>query len=332
MKRHKHLSLQDRYYIEIELKKGTSQNEIAKALGRSQGTISKEIQRNKGKKGYRHKQAHKKAISRHKEKPKSIKMTNEIKEFIRDMLETTQSSPEQIAGRLKLERNISLHHESIYRYILEDKANGGKLYKHLRHQSKRYRKRYGSKTNTKSGIPDRVDIDERPEIVNNRERVGDWEADTIIGKGHKGAILTLDERKSKLRLAMPLKGKFAKDVKDKINEIMKPFKEIVKTITFDNGREFAKHKEVATKLNCKTYFAKPYHSWQRGQNENANGLLRQYFPKSMELVDIAKKRVFDAIDRLNRRPRKCLGYKTPYEVFMELSGLNARILLMGILL
>lgn len=332
MKRHKHLSLQERYYIEIELKKGTSQNKIAKALGRTQGTISKEIQRNKGKKGYRHKQANNKAICRHKEKQKSIKITNKIKEFIKDMLISTQSSPEQIAGRLKLERNISLHHESIYRYILKDKANGGELYKHLRHKSKKYRKRYGSKTNTKSGIQDRVDIDERPKIVNNRERVGDWEADTIIGKGHKGAILTLDERKSKLRLAMPLKGKFANDVKDKINEIMKPFKEIVKTITFDNGKEFARHKEVAIKLNCKTYFAKPYHSWQRGQNENANGLLRQYFPKSMKLVNIAKRKVFDAIDRLNSRPRKCLGYKTPYEVFMELSGLDARILLKGILL
>jgi IS30 family transposase len=329
--RHKHLSLQERYYIEISLKKGDSQNMIAKALNRSQGTISKEISRNQGNRGYRHKQADRFANARHKEKPKNIKMTDEIKHFIVKQLESYQSSPEQIVGRLKRELNISLHHESVYRYIIQDKRDNGKLYLHLRHKQKPYRKRYGStSTNSAKGIPDRVDIDERPEIINNRQRVGDWEGDTVIGAKHKGAIVTLDERVSKLRLALPMIGKFANDTKEAIIELLEPINPFVKSITFDNGKEFAKHKDMASKLECDTYFAKPYHSWERGQNENANGLLRQYFPKGMSFVDIARKEVIDAIHKLNSRPRKCLNYATPYEVFKELTGIDAIILVKGI--
>jgi IS30 family transposase len=330
--KHKHLSLEERYYIEIALKKGDSQNMIAKALNRSQGTISKEIHRNRGERGYRHKQADRFANTRHQEKPKATKMTDEIKLFIEEQLESNQSSPEQIAGRLKKERNISLHHETIYRYIIQDKRDGGEIYLHLRHKQKPYRKRYGSSasTNSAKGIPDRVDIDERPEIINNRERVGDWEGDTVIGAMHKGAIVTIDERVSKLRLALPIIGKFALDTKEAIIELLEPIKPFVKSITFDNGKEFAKHKDMASKLECDTYFAKPYHSWERGQNENANGLLRQYFPKGMSFVDVARKEVIEAIHKLNSRPRKCLNYATPYEVFKKLTGIDAIILVQGI--
>lgn len=328
---HKHLTLLDRHYIEISLRQRVSQTAIAKALGRTQGSISKEIKRNTGGKGYRHKQAHKLASQRQRDKPKSIKLSVSIKQFIKDALYANQSSPEQIAGRLKRVKNISLHHESIYRYILQDKVDGGKLYLQLRHKHKPYRKRYGSaSTNSAKGIPDRVDIDQRPQEANDRLRVGDWEADTVIGANHKGAIVTLDERVSKLRLALPQIGKFAKETKESIIELLEPFREFVKTITFDNGKEFTKHKEMADSLGCSTYFAKPYRSWERGQNENANGLLRQYFPKGMEFVDIARKEVIDAIHRLNSRPRKCLGYATPYEAFMELTGLDATILVKGI--
>ena len=324
------LTLQERYYIEIELKKGTSQNQIAKALNRSQGTISKELARNKGKKGYRHKQADRTAKERHQVKVKAIKLTEAIKQFIENELVTNQSSPEQIAGRFKRVQGVSLHHETIYRYILQDKANGGELYLHLRHKHKPYRKRYASSTNSAKGIPDRVDIDQRPQQVNDRLRVGDWEGDTVIGAHHKGAIITLDERVSKLRLALPQIGKFAEETKESIIELLKPFSAFVKTITFDNGKEFAKHMDIASSLGCDTYFAKPYHSWERGQNENANGLLRQYFPKGMEFVDIARKEVIEAVHKLNSRPRKCLDYATPYEAFMELTGLNATILVKGI--
>ena len=329
--KHKHLSLEERYYIETALKKGDSQNMIAKALNRSQGTISKEISRNKGERGYRYKQADRFANARHKEKPKNIKMTDEIKLFIKEQLESNQGSPEQIVGRLKKVQNLSLHHESVYRYIIQDKRDGGELYLHLRHKQKPYRKRYGSaSTNSAKGIPDRVDIDERPEIINNRQRVGDWEGDTVIGAKHKGAIVTLDERVSKLRLALPMVGKFATHTKEAIIELLEPIKPFVKSITFDNGKEFAKHKDIANSLECDTYFAKPYHSWERGQNENANGLLRQYFPKGMSFVDIARKEVIEAVHKLNSRPRKCLNYATPYEVFRELTGIDAIILVKGI--
>jgi len=322
---YKHLSLEERHYIEISLKNEESHSTIAESLNRSQGSITREIARNTGLRGYRHNQAHKKAMERHQLKAKAVKLTDSVKSIINDLI-IEDWSPEQVCGWLKKENKVSLHHETIYQYVLADKISGGELYQHLRHQKKTYRKRYGSSNNrTKNGITDRVDIDERPDIVNNRERVGDWEGDTIIGKNHRGAIVTLDERKSKLRLAMPTGTKAARSVTDAIKILFKPIQSFIKTVTFDNGKEFAYHKEIASTLNCKTYFAKPYHSWERGQNENANGLLRQYFPKSMELVDATKKEVFDAVHKLNSRPRKCLGYDTPYEVFEKLTGVDMEL-------
>jgi len=327
--KYEHLSLEERHYIDIELKNKSSLSAIAKALKRSQGTISKEIQRNTGKRGYRHKQAHSLALERLSNKQEPTKMTIEMKATIDEMLIFHQWSPQQIAGRLKMEKNISLHHETIYRYLISDKENGGVLYKHLRHSNKTYRKR-SSTQGRYVGIPNRIDIDERPEVINNRERIGDWEGDLIIGANHKGAIVTLDERKSKLRLAFPINNKLAHLTTQAIILLLTPFRSFAKSITFDNGREFAKHTEIAEKLECKTYFAKPYHSWERGQNENANGLLRQYFPKGMELIDIAVGEVLKAVDKLNSRPRKCLGFKTPYEIFSELTGLDGRMLAIGI--
>ena len=326
---YKHLSLEERYCIEIEPREGKSRNAIAKALGRQQGTISKEILGNKGKHGYRHKQAHENAIKRYFAKAKPIKLGKALRDKINRYLIEEQWSSEQIGGRLQTEENISIHHETIYRYIYQDKANGGDLHTHLRHYGKTYRKR-NPNLGKHIGIPDRVDIDKRPEVANNRERLGDWEADTMIGKNHKGALATPDERVSKLRLAYPLVRKQSKAVKDAIVALLSPLHDWVKTITFDNGREFVEHMKAATALKCDTYFAKPYHSWERGQNENANGLLRQYFPKSMELHDVAAIKVVEAIDKLNSRPRKCLGWKTPYGVLEELSGIDARILVQGI--
>jgi len=242
-------------------------------------------------------------------------MTSDIKLIVAGYIEQ-QWSPEQVCGWLKKEGIVDLHHETIYQYLLKDKRSGGDLYTHLRHQDKTYGKRYGA-AHSRNGIPNRVDIDKRPEAANKRERVGDWEADTIIGKNHKGVIVTLDDRKSKLRLAMPATNKKARNVTDVVISLFKPLERFVKTLTFDNGKEFAYHS-----LNCDAYFAKPYHSWERGRHENANGLLRQYFPKSMELIDVTKEEVFAAIHKLNSRPRKCLGYKTPYEVFEELTGIK----------
>ena len=321
---YKHLSLEERYYIELSIKKEMTDEEIATDLKRSQSTVSREIDRNSGDRGYRHKQAHEKAMVRHSDKPKAIKMTKPIQSYIEHHIRE-DGSPEQVTGRLKKENVARIHHETIYQHILSDMHNGGDLHTHLRHQNKTYRKRYGT-ARTGHGIANRTDIDERPDIVNARGRIGDWEGDTMIGKHHKGVLVTLDERKSKLRLSLPVCRKAARDVTDAIINLFKPIKRHVKTITFDNGKEFAFHEEISTAIQCDSYFAKPYHSWERGQNENANGLLRQYFPKSMVMSKVTKKQVCAAVEKLNSRPRKCLGYKTPYEVFEELTGINKETL------
>lgn len=321
------MSLEERHYIQISLNNAMSHNEIAKSLNRSQASISREIKRNKGLRGYRHQQANTKAQERHANKLKAVKLTEEVERKITDYI-NLEWSPEQVCGKLKKDNIVSLHHETVYRLILADKKKGGQLYKRLRHQNKPYKKRYGSSNNRSSyGIKGRVGIEERPNEANNRERFGDWEGDTIIGKNHKGAILTLDERVSKLRLAMPTGGKKAGKVRDAIIALFKPIEDCVKTLTLDNGKEFSFHMDVAKELTIDTYFAKPYCSWERGQNENANGLLRQYFPKAMALIDVTKQQVFDAVHKLNSRPRKCLGYKTPYEVFEEYTGITQKDLM-----
>ena len=317
---YKHLSLEERHYITNSIKNGKSINKISKELNRSQSTISRELYRNTGERGYRYKQANGLAIEKRRRSKTPTKLTSDVVKVIEDNIKKDWS-PEQIAGILKKRGKISLHHETIYRFILKDKNNGGNLYTHLRHQNKTYRKRYGN-ARSRSGIPNRVDIDERPEEANNRERIGDWEADTIIGHNHKGAVVTLDERVTKIRFSFPLNRRLAISVRDSIISMLTLVKAHVKSITFDNGKEFTLHEGIAKELDCDTYFAKPYHSWERGQNENANGLLRQYFPKAMELIDIPIKTVVDAVDKLNSRPRKCLGYKTPYEAFEAATGIT----------
>jgi len=318
---YQHLALEERHYIETQWKLGVSQNRIAQALGRSQSSVSRELSRNRGFRGYRYKQANSKARERHAVKPKAVKMTTTMKSGLESLLREDWS-PEQIAGRLKQQGQKAISHETIYRYVLQDKHSGGDLFLHLRRHRKKYRKRYGG-TGNSSGIPNRVDIEARPEVANRRGRLGDWEADTMIGKGHQGALVTLEERKSKLRLAWPVDRKTAEAVTEAIVTLLDGFKDFVHTLTFDNGKEFARHETLAKELNCHTYFAKPYHSWERGQNENANGLLRQYFPKTIGLLEVTQQQVLQAVHKLNSRPRKGLGFKTPYEVFRQFAGVDA---------
>ena len=320
MRTFNHLTQEERYHIYIMHKKNVSMGDIAKDMGRDKSSISRELHRNKGERGYRYKQAHTKAQQRHIDKPKAIKLDDEMKRVITPLIKE-KWSPEQIAGRLKSLGKRHVSHEAIYRFLLADKAAGGELYKHLRHQSKPYRKRYG--TNDYRGIiPGRVDIDERPSIVDEKSRLGDWEADTIIGKGHQGILVTLTERVSKLNLVIPIVRKEAELTKDAIIYALKPFAAWVHTITFDNGREFCRHNDIANEVDCKTYFAKPYHSWERGLNENHNGLLRQYFPKNQPLDRVTQDDANKALAGLNHRPRKDLQYKTPWEIFCKMASLN----------
>lgn len=313
MKRYEHLAQTERYYIYMSLQSGISLRKIANKINRSVSTISRELKRNKGKRGYLDKQAQAVAKARQRDKVKA-KLPFHLLEIVFKMLRQDYS-PEQISGRLALEYGYKISHESIYSLILKDKKAGGKLYKHLRCQRKK--KRRYAKPDRRGQIPNRVFISERPEIVNNRSRLGDWEADLV--ESHKGGelFLTILERKSRVYLVKKVENKKADIVKNMILQTLMPIKDFVHTITFDNGKEFAYHSEISEKLNANSYFATPYHSWERGSNENSNGLLRQYFPKGKSIKDVSVMQVAEITMKLNNRPRKCLGFKTPFEVFVE---------------
>ena len=210
---------------------------------------------------------------------------------------------------------MQISHEWIYQHIYADKAAGGDLHKHLRCQ-KPYRKRAGGQ-DRRGKIRNRVDIDERPEIVDQRARIGDWDADTVVGKGRQRYLVTLVERKSRFTLFKQVESKRAAVVREAIVELLAPYQDQTHTLTFDNGKEFAEHERVAEALEADTYLAHPYAFWKRGTNENTNGLLRQYFPKESDLSEATDARVAWVHERLNTRPRKCLDFETPETVFRE---------------
>jgi IS30 family transposase len=315
MGKYTQLTQELRYQIYAFLKAGFLQTEIASEIGVHKSTISREIRRNRGKKGYRPKQAHSIATERRQKAKKFVKMTSELVELI-DKLLREDFSPEQISGFLAKNHNIRICHETIYQHILLDKAQGGNLFSHLRHGQKKRKKRYGSYDH-RGKIKDRVSIDERPAIVDTKKRVGDWEIDTIIGRNHKGALVTIVERKSKLTLIGKVQRKQADLVTKTAIDLLAPYSNKVFTITADNGQEFAHHKNIKEQLKTDVYFAHPYHSWERGLCENTNGLIRQYFPKGIDFKSITGEHVQMAMNRLNNRPRKTLGFKTPNEVFFH---------------
>jgi IS30 family transposase len=313
MRTYTQLTRGKRYQIRALLKAGFSQTEMAFYLKVHKSTVSREIRRNIGQKGYRPRQAHEKAIVRRYVAVKRIKMTPAMIELINYHLRQ-DFSPEQVSGRLARKHGLSISHETIYKHVWTDKRKGGFLYKYLRHSNRKYRKRYGSKQ-LRGRMKGCVSIDLRPAIVDTKSRIGDWEIDTITGKNSNGYVITVVERKSKLTLIKRVPDKKSDDMAKAIIKLMRPYKDSVLTITADNGREFSRHKKVSKSLKADVYFAHPYHSWERGLNENTNGLLRQYFPKKMDFRSIDAKSIQHAMDRLNDRPRKLLNYATPNEVF-----------------
>ena len=298
------------------MKAGHTQNEVAKCIGRSPSTISRELRRNKGLRGYRPAQAQRLTQTRRSEALKNIKITEEVWGWIVTLIRQ-ELSPQQVVDYLKRHRGISLHHESVYQLIYLEKSQGGQLYRHLRIASKPYRKRYGV-YDKRGRIKDRVDIDERPDIVESRRRIGDWEGDTVMGKGHKSALLTMVERKTLYTVIARLAGKHAGLLSAAMLKHMQDLKDKVKTITFDNGLEFSEHKVIAKGLETDIYFAHPYASWERGTNENTNGLIRQYFPKGTDFNNITDEQIKYVMDRLNNRPRKTRNCRSPNELFMGL--------------
>lgn len=310
---YRQLAENERYQIYAYKRAGYTQQDIANLLQRSPSTISRELKRNSGLRNYRPAQAQRMSELRKRTAFKAIKITFIVQTWIEKLLRQ-DLSPQQVVDYLARHKGISLHHESIYQLIYRDKKAGGDLYRHLRIAAKPYRKRYGH-YERRGKIKNRIDIDNRPGIVNDRARIGDWEGDTVMGKGRKSALLTLVERKTLYTVIVKLSGKRADLLAKAAIANLREFKEKVKTITFDNGLEFSEHGKIAKGLGADIYFAHPYASWERGTNENTNGLIRQYFPKGTDFNKVTHAQVQWVMDRINNRPRKTRGCKTPNELF-----------------
>jgi len=308
----KQLTKEQRYKIEAYLKSGKSKEFIAKELGVHRSTVYREICRNSGKTGvYLANRANIYANERKDRYTFNRKFTKAIEKEIICLIKN-KWSPEQISGYYKKNNLEMVSYERIYQYIREDRVKGGELYKHLRHKLKKRKRPVGRFI----PIRDRVGIEHRPEIVDKKQRMGDWEIDTIIGKNQKDAIVTIVERKTAFLMMKKLnKGKNAKGLAEQVIEMLLPYKNFIHTITADNGTEFAEHKLISKKLDTKVYFARPYSSWERGLNEYTNKLIRQYIPKKTDFSSIENCQIFEYQKEINMRPRKKLDYSSPLNNF-----------------
>jgi IS30 family transposase len=319
MREYRQLTEEDRIEIYAMKQAGKKQNEIAFRLAVHPSTISRELVRNTGLRSYRPKQAQQKTLHRRFTARKAVKMTLETIDYIECKLRQ-EHSPEQIAERMKLDTDWhgpSVSHERIYQHIWRDKAGGGRIYKHLRIGGTKQRRKRRNSRDMRGMIKNRVGIEARPAIVERKIRIGDWEGDTVVGKNHQGALVTLVDRKSKLTLIGKVDRYTAEAVEQAIIGLMEWLPRRHYTLTVDNGKEFSNHESVAATLQIKVYFADPYSAWQRGLNENTNGLIRQYVPKGSDIRTTTNKQIEHIMNRLNNRPRKSLGFLTPNEVFYE---------------
>lgn len=307
------LTYEQRYQICALLRAGHNQSQIALLVACHKSTISRELRRNRGRKKYYAKLATKLAAGRQRNSHRPRLAAHTWRLIERYLCQ--KWSPEQIQGKLQQRQQAPVSHEWIYQYVYADKRAGGTLHSHLRTQ-KAQRKRAHNYIR-RGQIPNRTSIEQRPKIVAAKRRYGDWEGDTIIGARHQGAILSMTERKSKLIRLRVLRGKTAQEVRQASIKLLGPLKARVHTITLDNGKEFCEHEAIAKALSARIYFAHPYASWERGLNENSNGLIRQYFPKKYDFTRITNAELQRVTEQLNNRPRKTLGYRTPNEVFFK---------------
>lgn len=290
-------------------------SQIAKELGRHRSTIYRELKRNRSTldDGYRWLKAHWKSCARRRKAGKNKRLFKKewgrVKYFLRK-----EWSPEQISGRLKLNKEFLISHETIYRYIREDKGKGGCLHRYLRLGRKIKRKRYGT-LEKRGQAGGKTMIDERPQGVDSRWYFGHWEVDTVLGKGSKDCLLTLVERKTGYTLIEKLANRSVNEANRALLKLIDQYGVNIKSITADNGTEFHGFKQIETQTHVKMYFAYPYHSWERGTNENTNGLIRWYVPKGKNMKKITQREIAGYSKRLNHRPRKRLGYLTPQEAF-----------------
>ena len=316
----KHITEKQRYEISALLQTGQSKSSIATELKVHKATISREIARNCDKRSgkYDPDLAHRKSVERMSSRRHAVKLTDSMKERI-DSLLLEGWSQEQNHVQQTANGEDMVSHET-NKYVYEDKRlkhKGKQLSKHLRRKGRKYANR-GSRYRSRGVIAGRVDIGQRPAIADRKERFGDLEGDTIIGKNHKGAILTIIDRRTGFLWMSKLSGKEASPLATKTVEMLASIKGIIHTLTVDNGKEFAKHADFAGQLEIDVYFAHPYHSWERGANENTNGLIRQYIPKGSDFSEVSDDYIAEVQKILNNRPRKGLGFRTPLEVASEL--------------
>ena len=314
MKGYKHLTKEERYDIYGFKQEGCSNKEIAKRIGKDASTVGREIKRNESMKGYRPGMADRKACERKVIQRKAIKLFGKDLKIVKRLIKKDWS-PEQISGWLAGKSIMGVSHETIYKMIRRNKDNGGTLYTHMRHKLK-HRKKYGSVK--RHFISNKKSIDARPEIVDRKERIGDWEIDTVISTQKKGPVLlTMVDKKSKYLLIAKVESKESEPVTRKTIKLFSKHKDKVLTITSDNGKEFSQHEQISLEFVVCFYFAHAYHSWERGLNEHTNGLIRQYCPKDKSFNHLTELDIKRIADKLNNRPRKALNYKTPKEVFFN---------------
>ena len=313
-----HLTLEERYQIQAFRRFGTGHNKIARVLGRSRSTIDREVKRNKAVEEH-YSANHADALARARLRSRARANARRIdpavwKRVHKDLI---HFSPDLIAGRLRLEGSeLRVSHESIYAYIYADKRTGGHLWRLLPCQKLR-RRRYGAGRARRHLIPNRVPIEMRPTIVELKTRFGDWEGDTLDDKTHNNAVVTLVERRSMLIALAAVKKRSTELVCRAIIDALKRIDLPAHTLTLDNGAEFCAHGRITEALGTRCYFAKPYAAWQRGLNENHNGLVRRYIPKKSSLANYTQAQLDIIAGYLNNRPRKKLGYLTPLE-FIDL--------------
>lgn len=313
MNRYYQLTREQRYQISALRGTGLNQKAIAAELGVAPSTISRELRRNSSSGRYDPQAADALSRRRRSTAAKARRITDTVWNRVDDLL-CQEWSPEQISGRLEEGEGIRISHESIYRRVRRDKANKGELYTFLRQGFKRRRK-YG-KRDLRGHIRDRVSIDHRPAVVDERSRIGDWELDTVHGTRRNG-LVTAVERKSGLTRLSKVSRRGAAEVHCATLGRFEAEQDLVLTLTSDNGKEFADHAKISRGLKAGFYFAHPYSSWERGTNENTNGLVRQYFPKGTDFDEVGPREIQWVEDQLNNRPRKRLGWATPNEVYYD---------------
>ena len=328
MKKYRHLTFEDRVYIEVWHWERKSLKFMAFRLGVAPSTISRELERGKTgwlAIGYRADLGERRKIERGTRKGARPKVVGKIKELIIELIRRDWS-PEQISGRLKLEKKLSISHETIYGFIKADRRSGGDLYLHLRHGRRRRKKRF-SIPRIRADILNRKHIQTRPEMINKRERIGDWERDLMFGDSRSAALLTIVERKTLLTIIKIVESKSPRVIASKTIEALKYSKAGCKSITNDNGFEFRDHEKESKALGVPIYFTNPYSSWEKGTCENINGLIRQYFTRKTSMKGLTDEDIKSIEKKLNTRPRKKLGFQTPLEACAKMAIPEFKLLL-----